>query len=302
MVKDLLVDRKADRRASLVKSMLYAAVIFVPMIFWAGPAARSAFVSLFWEPPEQVAIVKLQGEMKEGALASGSKLVPALRKAFSAPNVQAVVLEIDSPGGSPLEAERIYSVIDAERKKNGKPVIAVINNIGASAAYMVAMHCDQVYAGQYSLVGSIGAIISTWDFHRALQRVDVAQRVYASGELKAMLNPYLAGSDAADKKASELVHDIARRFVTDLVERRGRKLSKEVDFSTGEVWGGAAAKTIGLVDEVGTVDEILRQRWPGATPRVYGVSDGNPFSPSEAVSEWLRTTIWGALEPRVALQ
>lgn len=302
MVKDLLTDRRSERRTGMAKALLYAAMVVLPMWFWAGPALRSSLTNWLWEPDDQVAVVKLQGEMLDGSRASAARVVPGLRKAFASESVQAIVLEVDSPGGSPLEAERIYSALDAERKLHPKPVIAVINNLGASAAYMVAMHCDQVYAGRYSLVGSIGAIISTWDFHRALGRVDVAQRVYASGELKAMLNPYLAGTAAADRKAAELVQDIAKQFLADLKERRGKKLAKDVDFSTGEVWGGTQAKALGLVDEVGTLDEVLRARWPSATVRTYGGQQPGASPFGEAISDWVHGTVSEALEPRVALR
>lgn len=302
MVKDLLSDRQSQRRHGNLKALLYAAMVMLPLFFWAGPGVREAVVGWFWEPDEVVAVVKLSGEMLEGSRASAERIVPAVRRAFESPRVSAVVLSIDSPGGSPLEAERIFKALDDGRAAHPKPVIAVINNVGASAAYMVAMHCDQIYAGKYSLVGSIGAIISTWDLHRALNRMEVSQRVYASGELKAMLNPYVPGSDAADRKAHELVREISRQFVGDLVERRGQKLAKGVNFATGEVWGGAQALALGLVDEVGTVDQVVRSRWPNAKVKNYGAPAPGAMPFGEALSDWLRSTVAGALEPRVALR
>lgn len=302
MFKDMLHDKRSERRLGLAKALLYATMVLFPLLFWAGPAGRASLVNWIWDDDEVVAVIRLQGEMSDGSRASAARLVPALRKAFASPNVEAVVLEIDSPGGSPLEAERIYSALDAERKANPKPVVAVINNVGASAAYMVAMHCDQIYAGRYSLVGSIGAVISTWDFHRALQRMDVSQKVYASGELKAMLNPYVPGTEAADRKAQDLVRGIADQFVADMVEKRGKKLAKGVNFASGEVWGGRQAHQLGLVDEVGTLEDVLRARWPNAKVRGYGgaQSAGAPFG--EALSDWLRAVVTDTLEPRIAVR
>ena len=302
MVKDMLLDRRAERRTSMARALLYAAMVMLPMLFWAGPAMRNMLVGWLWTADDVVAVVKLQGEMVDGSRASAARVVPALERAFKAPGVKAVVLEIDSPGGSPLEAERIYSALTALKKAHPKPVVAVINNIGASAAYMVAMHCDQIYAGKYSLVGSVGAILSGWDFHKALDRVDVAQRVYTSGNLKAMLNPYIPMSVDAERKARELVQDIARQFVGDLVERRGDKLAKGVDFATGEVWGGSQAKQLGLVDEVGTFEDVLRSRWPTLTVRNYGTSEPGALPFGETASEWLRNTATEALSPRVMLR
>jgi protease IV len=302
MFKDMLLDKRSERRLGLAKALLYAAMVLLPMLFWAGPAVRSTVAGWFWEDDNIVAVVKLQGQMADGARASAARLVPALRRAFKSPHVQAVVLEIDSPGGSPLEAERINAVIAAERKAHPKPVIAVINNVGASAAYMVAMQGDQIYAGKYSLVGSIGAIITGWDFHKAMNRLEVSQRVYASGELKAMLSPYAPNTAAADRKATELVHGIGQQFLADLVERRGAKLAKGVDLGTGEVWGGTQAKAIGLVDEVGTLDEVLRSRWPDAKVKTYGASEPGSAMFGDTASAWLRTAVAEALEPQVALR
>jgi len=301
-VRDLLNDRRAERRTGLAKALLYALAVLLPMLFFAGPALRSTVSGWLWSSEEVVAVIKLQGEMADGARASASRLVPALRKAYASPQVRAVVIEIDSPGGSPLEAERIYSVLNAERKANPKPTIAVINNIGASAAYMVALHCDQIYAGKYSLVGSVGAIISAWDFHKALDRLDVGQRVYTSGSLKAMLNPYLPMTGEADRKARDLVQQVAKQFVGELEQQRGRKLAKGVDFSTGEVWGGAEAQRIGLVDEVGTLEEVVRARWPAAKLKTFGSPEPGALPFAETAAQWMRGVVSEALEPRVRLQ
>lgn len=171
------------------------------------------------------------------------------------------------------QAERIYTAIDSWRKSHPKPVIAVINNLGASAAYMVALHCDEIYAGKYSLVGSIGAVLSGWDFHKALERVDVGQRVYASGNLKAMLNPYLPMSPEADNKAKDLVAKMGQQFRLELETERKGKLASGVDFGSGEIWGGIEAQKLGLIDGVSTLDQVVKSRWPDL--KIHGFGPGN---------------------------
>lgn len=175
--------------------------------------------------------------------------------------VNAVVLSIDSPGGAPVEAERINQALAALKAKHGKPVVAVIQGIGASAAYMVAMHADQVYAGKYSLVGSIGAVMTAWDVHEALARLNVRQRTYTSGPLKAMLNPYEAPNERGHAKARALVNQVGQAFATEVRERRARTLQPGFDVATGEVWGGLEAKSLGLVDEIGTLEQVVQDRW-----------------------------------------
>src|SRR5439155_18554799 len=184
---ELVKERKAERRW---KTFFQLAVIGIPLL---GTIAYVIFftsaMGFQWGPfGSVVGVVRIDGEISAQSVASAKRVIPILEKAFANPSVKAVVLSIDSPGGAPAESERIYTAVEYLKRKHQKPVVAVINNMGASAAYMIAIHADRIYAAKYSLVGSIGAIITAWDLHRAIERVDVAQRVYASGQLKSLLN------------------------------------------------------------------------------------------------------------------
>jgi protease-4 len=107
-----------------------------------------------WGPfGDVVGVVRIEGQISSTDHASADSIVPLLEKAFANPNVKAVVLSIDSPGGAPVEAERIYTAIGSLKRKHPKPVVAVINNLGASAAFLIALHADKIVAGRYSLVG-----------------------------------------------------------------------------------------------------------------------------------------------------
>ena len=200
---------------------------------------------------------------------------PALRKAFTSQNVKAVVLSIDSPGGAPVEAERIYRALEGFKKANPKPVVAAINNIGASAAFLIAIHADEIVAGRYSLVGSIGAIITPWRLDRAAARFDVSQRVYASGRLKSFLNPFSPITPEVDAKAQHLVDELGGVFLEELKARRAKPLQPGVDYGTGEVWSGTEAKALGLVDSVDTVDAFVGKRWPGLESYDFGPRGGS---------------------------
>lgn len=162
--KDMLLDRRAERRSRTVRAVLYFLMFALPAILYSGFYAWSAGLR-FGNAAEAVAVIRIEGEIADGALASADRVIPMLRKAFEQDRIKAIVLSIDSPGGAPLEAERIYTALESWRKSHPKPVVAVINNLGASAAYMVALHADRIYAGNYSLVGSVGAILSGWDAH-----------------------------------------------------------------------------------------------------------------------------------------
>lgn len=277
LVRDVLRERRSERRWLMVKRsawMLGGVALFTVYLFG---AARNAGWS-FLPNSDMTAVIRINGEISAGATASAEKVVPLLKQAFEKDNVKAVVLSIDSPGGAPVEAERIYQAIKAFKKKNPKPVVAVINNVGASAAYLIALHTDKIYAANYSLVGSIGAVLSGWDFHKALEKFEVRQRVYASGNMKSMLNPFIPMSPEADRKAQEMVQKMGERFEDEVKVARGKKLKSGVDYASGEVWDGIEAKEIGLIDELGTLDTVTAG-WD-APARDFG-----PRSPGEG---WLR--------------
>ena len=282
LLADMLKERKGDRRWTLVKRTMYAASLVLGLVYYIG------FMLTTWgykmtPSRDLVAVIQIKGEIGSGTLASADKIIPVLRKAFEAPNVQAIALQIDSPGGAPVEAERIFNALDSLKKKHPKPVLAFINNIGASAAYMIAIHCDKIYAANYSFVGSIGAVMSGWDLHKVMEKVEVSQRVYASGSLKSMLNPYASMSKEADEKAASLVNKMGQQFAAEVTALRGDKLAANTKFDTGEVWTGIDAKRLGLVDEIGTLDTVIASQY---TVKTYDFGPGgNSFPMFGAIAQ-----------------
>jgi protease-4 len=283
VVHDLLLDRQAERRWKVIKRTLFTTLTLFAISYYVFFYAAASGLKMSTDPARAIGVVRVSGDIMQTSLASSEKIVPALRAAFEDPSVKAVVLAIDSPGGAPLEAERINFMIDALRKKHGKPIYASIQNVGASAAYMIAMNTDRIYAGKYSLVGSIGAVMSSWDVHKALNKYDVQQDVYASGQLKAMLNPFVAPSAAAKQKAQELVNKAGAMFLAELQTKRGNKLLQGVEYGTGEIWDGDQALKLGLIDQLGTIEMVaeeqgaqIKEFGPGArtmTPFSFGLAD-----------------------------
>lgn len=249
-----------------------AAMIAIPSVLALLAYATSAGFRI-GPLSEVVGIVHIEGEISATSPASADRIIPVLQDAFENRNVTQIVLAIDSPGGAPVEAERISQAISVLRVKHPKPVVAAISNIGASAAYMVALHADRIVAGKYSLVGSIGAVIAPWQVNRAMDKLGVSQRVYASGGLKSFLNPFIPVSPEAERKAQELVDHAGGIFLAELVQARGSKLKQGVDYSTGEVWSGIEAQELGLVDAIGTVDDLATAK--GARMHNFGPHPSN---------------------------
>ena len=294
---ELVNERKSERRW---KTFFQLALIGIPLL---GTIAYVIFftsaMGFQWGPfGSVVGVVRIDGEISSQSVASAKHVIPILEKAFANPSVKAVVLSIDSPGGAPAESERIYTAIESLKRKHQKPVVAVINNMGASAAYMIAIHADKIYAGKYSLVGSIGAIITAWDLHKAIERVDVAQHVYASGQLKALLNPFAPVSQEADAKAKLLVSQVGATFLDEVKRARSATLKANVDYGSGEIWGGQEAKDIGLVDGISTLDEVVATNW-GLKTYDFGPSQ-DTFGLFSASLEGLAQKIGDSLASRLA--
>ena len=297
--RELVKERRSERRWK----------IFFQLLLFGGPVLFGIAYLIFftsamgfqWGPfGSVVGVVHIDGAITPTGAASAKRIVPAVEKAFTYPNVKAVVVSIDSPGGAAAEAERIYRAIESLRKKHEKPVVAIISNVGASAAYMIAMHTDRIYAAKYSLVGSIGTMIDGWDLHKAMERLDVSQRVYASGKLKSMLSPFLPMSKEAEDKARELVNQGGAIFLADLKTTRGALLKPGVEYGSGEIWAGEEAKSIGLVDEIATQDEVISARW-GIKSYDFGPSE-ETFGPWSSTFQGFVQSLGDALVARLSPQ
>jgi protease-4 len=287
--------RTYQRWVLILRSVFIGFPILLSLLWFLFTMSRTSDWS-FGPMQEVVGVVPISGEITSNGLASADKVVPALERAFASKHTKAVVLKINSPGGLPLESERVNSAVAALKTKHKKPVIAVIENVGASAAYMIAMHADKVCSGRYSLVGSIGAVMSGWDVHKAMEKLRVGRRTYASGGLKAMMDPFAPQSPAADKKAQGLVSSMGAAFVGELKAARGQHLKPNVDYTTGEVWYGEQAKDLGLVDDLCTLEDIINRDFPGTSAHMFGPKQaGVPFlstragefNASEAIDELL---------------
>jgi len=188
----------------------------------------------------------------------------ALTKAFDHDRLKAVALAINSPGGAPTQSalvgERIREL--ADRKKI--PVIAFCEDVAASGGYWLACAADEIYAHSSSLVGSIGVVTAGFGLSGLLERVGVERRVYTAGAHKVRLDPFQQEKDEDVEWLKSLQAQLHEQFVNWVKTRRGDRLSDGDDLFTGEVWTGAKAKELGLVDGVGNLRAVLSERYPEA--------------------------------------
>jgi protease-4 len=206
------------------------------------------------------ALVEVRGEIAPDAEASAELLIGALKQAFQDPGAVAVVLRINSPGGSPVQSGIVNDEIRRLKAKHNKKVYAVVDEVCASGAYYIAVAADAIYVDKASLVGSIGVLMDGFGFTGAMEKLGVERRLITAGENKAMLDPFSPLSDKQRAYAKQMIEQIHRQFVDVVQAGRGERLKKDApELFSGLVWNGEEALKLGLVDGLGNLDHVARE-------------------------------------------
>jgi len=185
-----------------------------------------------------------------------------LERAFSVRNAKAVALAINSPGGSAVQSHLIFRRIRALAEEKGIPVIGFVEDVAASGGYMIACAADEIVCDPASIVGSIGVIGATFGFADAIKKLGVERRVYTAGEHKAMLDPFLPENEDDVRRLKAIQRDIHDMFIALVRGRRGARLTgPDATLFSGEYWVAKSAKEFGLVDAIGDLRGVLRERF-----------------------------------------
>jgi serine protease SohB len=186
----------------------------------------------------------------------------SLERAFATRNARAVALVINSPGGSPSQSHLIMRRIRQLAEEKNIPVLAFIEDVGASGGYMLACAADEIICDQYSIVGSIGVVGGGFGFPQLLEKLGVERRLYTSGDNKAILDPFLPEKPEDVKRIKAIQKDIHAHFIALVKERRGAKLQgTDKTLFSGEFWTAATAIELGLADRTGDMRSTLRERY-----------------------------------------
>ena len=227
---------------------------------------RSLQHSLPFMPDPQPVAAHLRLEGVIGGRGSGRGLTlagvaGALDKAFAAPGRVCVALSINSPGGSPVQSRLIHDRIRALSDEKNVPVYVFCEDLAASGGYMLALAGDEIFADASSIVGSIGVIGAGFGAHEAIGRLGIERRVYTVGRNKSRLDPFLP--EQADDVAfvQKLQGGIHEEFKTLVTSRRGRRLDQAAELFEGDVWLGREAQKLGLIDGIGHMRDVLRERY-----------------------------------------
>ena len=200
------------------------------------------------------------GKFKQGIDFAGQEEI--IKKAFSIKKALAVAISINSPGGSPVQSHLIHDFIRYQAKKNKKKVIIFAEDVAASGGYLIACAGDEIYANQSSIVGSIGVIYSSFGFKDLIQKIGVQRRVYTAGKNKSTLDPFTEEKQEDIERLKNIQLDLHKDFIDVVEKSRGSKLKKsEIELFSGEFWSGKKAKDLGLIDELGDANYILREKF-----------------------------------------
>ncbi|WP_422048711.1 S49 family peptidase [Shimia sp.] len=228
----------------------------------------------FAKKPPVVAVIRLQGAIAAGTRGqlNDATLAPVIEKAFSKGKPAAVALEINSPGGSPVQSALIGSRIRRLAEEKGIPVIAFVEDVAASGGYWLAAAADEIYADDSSVVGSIGVISAGFGANVFLSRQGFERRVHTAGKSKSMMDPFRPEKPEDVARLKQMLEQIHENFIEHVKTRRGSKLADEPDLYTGEIWIGRKAKEVGLIDEIGHLVPVLKTRFGEKVKfRRYGV-------------------------------
>lgn len=254
LATDALVEQRKARRWGIVfksATFIYLAVLLFALPFDFGGSKTIG---------KHTALVELRGVIEDGAPAGADNIIQGLRDAFEDRNTAAVILRINSPGGSPVQAGYMNDEINRLREKHPNvPLYAVITDICASGGYYVAVAADEIYADKASIVGSIGVLMDGFGFTEVMKKVGVERRLITAGEHKGFLDPFTPPKEEDIMHVKGLLKTIHKQFIDVVKEGRGARLKENPDLFSGLVWTGEQSVELGLIDGLGSTSYVARE-------------------------------------------
>lgn len=248
-------EQRAKRRWGIFfKSLFFLTFFSIVFMMWFGGSGSDSS-----KGPDYAAIIDLNGVIGPSSDASADAIIPSLDEAFKDPKTQGVILKIDSPGGSPVDASEIYNEVFRLRQKYPDvKVYAVCTDSCTSAAYYIASSANYIFANKASLVGSIGVLIEGFGFVDTMHKLGIQRRLLVSGDHKGFLDPFSPLSQADQSIAQNMLNQIHDQFIRDVEKGRGSRLKINGDTFSGIPWTGSQAIGLGLIDGFGSPRDVAR--------------------------------------------
>jgi protease-4 len=255
LVLGTLQEKRRARRWGIFFKLLAFAWLAAALLMAGGWLVREAKVAT----GRHTALVELNGVIAAGGEASAEDIVTSLRAAFDDDKTVGVVLRINSPGGSPVQAGIIHDEIRRLRALHpNTPLYAVVEEVCASGGYYVAAAADRIYVDKASLVGSIGVLMEGFGFVGAMEKLGVERRLLTAGTNKGFLDSFSPLPEDQRRHAQQMLDEIHKQFIDVVRAGRGSRLKDSPDLFSGLVWTGAHSVEMGLADGMGTVDSVAR--------------------------------------------
>jgi protease IV len=252
--RDYLNDRRSERRWRVFFRLAW--LLTFALLGWGLLNARNHAST---PSGPHTALVEVRGEIAADTEASAEQLVAALRSAFEDAGAKAVVLRINSPGGSPVQSGIVNDEIKRLKVLHDKKVYVVVEEMCASGAYYIAVAADEIFVDKASLVGSIGVLMDGFGFTGAMEKLGVERRLLTAGTNKGMLDPFSPQNEKQTAYAKAMIDQIHQQFIQVVKEGRGDRLKETPDTFSGLFWNGEEAIKLGLADKIGNLDYVARE-------------------------------------------
>jgi protease-4 len=250
-----LVEQRRSRRWGIFFKMLIFLYLFALLFIGMGWFSKKDSGT-----GKHTALVEITGVISPTSLASADNVNTGLQDAFKDKRTQGVILRINSPGGSPVQAGAINDEIRRLRAKHPDiPLYAVVEDICASGGYYIAVAADKIYVDKASIVGSIGVIMDGFGFTGTMEKLGVERRALASGKNKSFLDPFAPVVEEHKEHAEKMLHQIHEQFIGVVRQGRGKRLKETPDMFTGLLWVGQKSIDLGLADALGGVEYVARE-------------------------------------------
>ncbi|MEO7246536.1 MAG: S49 family peptidase [Rubrivivax sp.] len=253
-VRELTLDRRSERHWRIFFRLAWFALFAVIAWMLLNRGGAAASVS-----SPHTALVEIRGEIAADSEASAERLVAALKEAFQDRGAKAVVLRINSPGGSPVQSGIVNDEIRRLKALHNKKVYAVVEEMCASGAYYIAVAADEIFVDKASLVGSIGVLMDGFGFVGLMDKLGIERRLLTAGENKGMLDPFSPQDPTQTAYAKAMIDQIHQQFIAVVKQGRGERLQVRSDTFSGLFWNGEEAVRLGLVDRLGNLDFVARE-------------------------------------------
>ncbi len=238
-------------------------------------------------PGKHTALVRMEGIIASEEPASSENIISSLQDAFEDEDTMGVILEINSPGGSPVQSAYIHDEIRRLRKKHeDKPLYVVVTDMAASGGYFVAAAADKIFVNRSSLIGSIGVRMDSFGLVGLIDRWGIERRLYTAGKHKGMLDPFLPEDPQEKKRVLTLLGKVHRHFIDAVKQGRGQRLKDDPQLFSGMIWSGGEGIELGLADDFGSRESVARD--------VIGEEDIVDFTNEELLLDRLAARIGSA--------